>query len=304
MLISVIIPCYNAEKYLSACLDSVLNQSYSDIEIIAVDNNSSDGTWNLLEQYHQQYPHKIRIEKEPERGASKARNKGLKLSKGEWVQFLDSDDTIHPDKFIRQLDSINEFEKVDVIVSDRIDYDSNLDNELERHFFSEIESTPLNVCISKIIITGNPIYRRSVVVDIGGYNELLPNAQDWEFHIRLALRNVNFKYVPGPFLNCRKLSTSLSADWVKVSFTMGDVVAGYWNAIANFKEKIASAARTRIFFIFYMNMLHAKDNQQFENVYKQYRDTLGSFNGLKGVTGFIVSIFGLKLFVRFKRLFS
>lgn len=96
--VSVIIPVYNVEKYLSSCLDSVLNQTYQDFEIICVNDGSTDGSGKILSQYASK-DSRIKVLTQTNRGQSVARNKGLDIAKGKYVHFLDSDDFIHPQTF-------------------------------------------------------------------------------------------------------------------------------------------------------------------------------------------------------------
>ncbi|SFH06792.1 Glycosyltransferase involved in cell wall bisynthesis [Desulfotomaculum arcticum] len=89
--VSVIIPVYNVEKYLRQCLDSVINQTLQEIEIICIDDGSSDGSWLILEEYASR-DYRIRILNQKNAGAGAARNRGLELATGEYLSFLDSDD--------------------------------------------------------------------------------------------------------------------------------------------------------------------------------------------------------------------
>lgn len=95
-LISLIIPCYNAKKTLAKCLYSVIQQSYSNLEIIIVDDGSFDGTSEIYENY-QNKDHRIKILKQNNSGVSRARNSGVKAATGEYICFVDSDDWIEPD---------------------------------------------------------------------------------------------------------------------------------------------------------------------------------------------------------------
>ncbi len=89
--VSVIIPVYNAEKYLKECLDSVINQSLKEIEIICIDDGSTDNSLEILKEYVQN-DNRIIVLQQKNSGAGVARNKGLKIAKGEYLSFLDSDD--------------------------------------------------------------------------------------------------------------------------------------------------------------------------------------------------------------------
>lgn len=95
-LISVIIPVYNVEKYLRQCVDSVLNQTYTSIEIILVDDGSTDRSGEICEEYAAQ-DGRVRCLHQENGGLSRARNEGFGLAHGEYVYFLDSDDWIEPD---------------------------------------------------------------------------------------------------------------------------------------------------------------------------------------------------------------
>ena len=94
--ISVIIPVYNVEKYLPACLDSVIRQSYTSLELILVDDGSSDRSLEICRSYAER-DDRIRVIRRDNGGASAARNTGLDHASGEYVSFVDSDDILFPD---------------------------------------------------------------------------------------------------------------------------------------------------------------------------------------------------------------
>ena len=89
--VSVIIPVYNTEKYLRECLDSVVNQTLRDIEIICINDGSTDGSLAILEEYQQRDP-RITVLSEKNRGVNAVRNQGLEVSRGKYIYFIDSDD--------------------------------------------------------------------------------------------------------------------------------------------------------------------------------------------------------------------
>ncbi|MDR0646255.1 MAG: glycosyltransferase [Elusimicrobiota bacterium] len=90
-LISIIIPVYNVEKYLSRCLDSVINQTYKNLEIICINDGSHDNSKTILEEYQKRDP-RIKIIRQENKGVSSARNTGLNICKGDYIGFVDSDD--------------------------------------------------------------------------------------------------------------------------------------------------------------------------------------------------------------------
>lgn len=96
MRISVIIPVYNAEKYLQPCVDSVLMQTYKDFELILVDDGSKDGSGAMCEKIASQ-DSRVHVVHQKNAGAGAARNAGIKTAKGEYIVFVDSDDMIEPE---------------------------------------------------------------------------------------------------------------------------------------------------------------------------------------------------------------
>src|ERR1700759_691842 len=103
-MISVIIPCYNCAGFIHRAVDSVLRQTYHNTEIILVNNNSTDDTLFLMKDYEFAHPGKIHVYSEYKKGAPAARNCGLNKAKGEWIQFLDADDELLPNKLQVQYD--------------------------------------------------------------------------------------------------------------------------------------------------------------------------------------------------------
>ena len=103
-LISVIIPTFNRVEFISEAIDSVLSQTYSNFEIIVVDDGSTDNTKQLLTKYGS----RITYDFQENKGVSSARNKGLDIAKGEWIAFLDSDDIWLPEKLSLQMQDLEQ----------------------------------------------------------------------------------------------------------------------------------------------------------------------------------------------------
>lgn len=115
--ISIIVPIYNTAKFLPACLDSILAQSFRDFEIIAVNDGSRDESAGILSDYSERYPDIIRIIEKENGGLSSARNAGIKAASGEYLAFIDSDDTISPD-FLSELIKKAESDSLDIVSCD------------------------------------------------------------------------------------------------------------------------------------------------------------------------------------------
>lgn len=118
-LVSVIIPIYNVEQYIEKCLDSVINQTYKDLEIICVNDCSPDNSAQILLEYAQRDTRIKIVNREKNGGVSAARNTGLDEAKGEYVYFIDSDDWIDLD-YIEKMVSAITFSKTDVVVNTNV----------------------------------------------------------------------------------------------------------------------------------------------------------------------------------------
>lgn len=115
--ISVIIPAYNVEKYFRQCLDSLIGQTLQEIQIIIVNDGSTDGTQQIVDEYVQRYPRKIIAVSQPNKGQSSARNHGLQYVTGEYLAFIDADDYVYEDYFETLLLAAEEKESQLVICS-------------------------------------------------------------------------------------------------------------------------------------------------------------------------------------------
>lgn len=127
-LISIIVPVYNAEKYLRSCLDSVMTQSYTNWECILIDDGSPDESGNICDQYSESDTRFIVIHKNNE-GPAEARNQGLKSAKGDYITFVDSDDEMMPGTLMAYSEAVDKYGEVDVIKAGYIkfyEYSSNI----------------------------------------------------------------------------------------------------------------------------------------------------------------------------------
>ncbi len=194
-LVSIIIPCYNAEKWISKCIDSALSQTYSSIEVIIVDDGSTDNSLTLVKEYG----NKIRWISCENGGPSVARNAGIKLSKGKYIQFIDADDYISSFKVKQQLEFL-EVSNADVVYGDWCYQYHQTDGTIELADYTthQITDDILHYIIAyNSIIHGSCIYKREVFEKVVGFDESLKIAEDYDFSMRAALAGFKFSYQSG-----------------------------------------------------------------------------------------------------------
>ena len=112
-LVSIIIPCHNAERWITESIRSALDQTYPHVEVIVIDDGSTDQSLNAIRSFGNQ----LVWETGPNRGTNHARNRGFALSKGQYIQFLDADDYLLPEKILRQV-RVLETAEVDLVYED------------------------------------------------------------------------------------------------------------------------------------------------------------------------------------------
>ena len=158
MKLSVIVPVYKAEQTLRKCVDSLLAQTISDLEIILINDGSPDGCEAILDDYAARFPDKIRTKTVSNGGQGRARNFGLELARGDWLGFVDSDDWVQPEMY-ETLISAAEREGADLAVCDVLRCPEAGEPELLRAWR---EGNPLSAagsCCDKV-------FRRSLVEDL------------------------------------------------------------------------------------------------------------------------------------------
>lgn len=136
MMVSIIIPVYNAEKTLHKCIESILANTYSDYELILINDGSVDASWSILEAYHEKYPEKIRTFNQENQGVARTRNSGIGYANAKYIMFVDCDDSVESD-YIEEFISEIEGKNLDMVIggykrttSQRILYKMKLEDAL------------------------------------------------------------------------------------------------------------------------------------------------------------------------------
>ncbi len=225
--VSVIIPCYNAEKWITEAVESALGQSHGNIEVVVVDDGSSDRSVDRLRAFGS----RIVLETGPNRGGCAARNQGVELSQGDWIQFLDADDLLTPD-----------------CVADKLAFKTK-ENERVCSGLKSIENDvpfsppewwsrkrwPLEFMLSKgTPQTSLPLHRRDEFLAVGGFREHLPCAQEFDLHLRLAIHH-GIEFVSnnevGVLIRPTEGSVSRKAGNVKMPLYFASILADAWELL-------------------------------------------------------------------------
>ena len=196
-LVSVVVPCHNARRFLAETLESVFEQTYPNIEIVVVDDGSTDGSAELICSYGD----KLKAEFGPNRGVSAARNRGTALAVGEFVQYLDADDIVPSDAIERRVAALQS-SGADVAYSDWERFIENSTGVFEpgERVAKQIKELDQNPTVAHLKFWAPPAaltYRRSIITKIGGWKEWLPVIQDARFLQDAALAGGQFVHVPG-----------------------------------------------------------------------------------------------------------
>lgn len=211
--ISVIIPAFNAEHTIAETVQSVLNQTFTDLEVIVVDDGSEDSTLGVVSSITDP---RVKVFSYENAGVSISRNRGFAHATGEYVSFLDADDLWTPDKLEAQYSALQVNPQAAVAYS-WVDY---IDESGQ--FFRSASYTTANgnvyerLLLNNFLENGsNPLICREALVDVGGFDPELSPSEDWDMWLRLAAR-YKFVAVPSPQVLYRKSADSGSCNTPKM----------------------------------------------------------------------------------------
>lgn len=208
--VSVIIPNFNNASWLPQCLDSCLAQAYIH-EIVVVDDHSQDNSWEILTAYQQRHPKLIKLFKNPEKGGNQARRFGFEQATGTYIQWLDADDLILPEKFAAQLEALEQ-SGGDVAYSDwRLDtYQEGRLVKQEKQSFGPYPDMLEELLKDNWTSPNNYLLRRGIAELLHqqlGWNSATPIGQDREYFTKAAILGAKFVYVPGVYAVYNRWST-------------------------------------------------------------------------------------------------
>jgi glycosyltransferase involved in cell wall biosynthesis len=246
-LVSVIIPAYNAEKTIARTLESVLSQTYKHMEVLVINDGSTDRTAEIVESFPRN-DRRIKILHQPNLGANAARNRGISCSKGEYIAFVDADDVWHEEKiqaqvecFQRSSPSVGLIYSWSIVIDEEDNPLSGIAHEYQGNVLAEL-------IYSNFVGNGScPLIRRSCFQNIGDFEANLGAGQDWDMYLRVAKR-YEFQVVPKFHIGYRRTMNSISADYKNQERFMAKVVNSFEKEHPNIPKLLFRLSRSRMCF--------------------------------------------------------
>ena len=203
-LISTIIPVFNRPVLIREAVDSVLGQTYRPIEIIIVDDGSTDTTPGVIANLQSEYPQTIKVCRIENSGPGMAREAGRALAMGEYIQYLDSDDILYPKKFATQVQLLKQFPDTDACycttlyrAGDKLSHQSH-----GKRTHESISTMWPSFMANRWWSTLTPLHRTTACDAVGPWSDLMQE-EDWEYEIRLALAGGKLCHADQPLCEVR-----------------------------------------------------------------------------------------------------
>lgn len=213
--VTVVIPLYKGERWIAETLSSVVAQTYSNLEILVVDDGSPDNSWQIVDQFCRKDP-RIRLIRKKNAGGSAARNTGLQEAQGEYIAPLDQDDLWHPDKIRLQVQALQSAgPEAGVVYSWCSAIDSN--SRILRRDAGQSHAQGdvlLDVIMFTLMPSGSiPLFRTSVLRSVGGYRSAFGPTDDIDLYIRAA-KSCTFLVLKEFLVGYRQHTTNVSNDGI------------------------------------------------------------------------------------------
>lgn len=254
--ISVIVPIYNVEKYLEKCIDSIINQTYSNLEIILVNDGSVDNSKNICDQYAIS-DKRIKVIHKENGGLSDARNYGLNIATGDYVSFIDSDDYIHPMFYEILLKMIEENEGdiaqcnlMKYYENNNITNNNDIDFHKQPHILSNIQALDYLTSDLNYIIVCNKLYKKGLFDKVRFPKGKLHEDEYITYKVLFKSKKVIVTSIPLYYY----LQRTDSITGQKFNLKKLDALDAFIEQISFYKEKNLNAIRNKTIYRFESNL--------------------------------------------------
>lgn len=272
--VSICVPVYNMEKYLTDCVESLVNQTLKDIEIIFVNDGSKDYSLDILEQYKQKYPEIIKIITQENTGLGGARNTGIKNAIGEYVGFVDADDFVEPDMY-EKLYNMAKNEEADMVICDYNFYPNNYIKK--KKWFNEYKGKIDGEFLNRNTQPWNKIVSNKLIKD-NNFEFFQKNGDGVFIYLMLCAKKIvttNEK-----LYNYRVGHTSMSTDYKLENFIISIDSCKKQIELLNktkYKEELKEYFDFRMIYVL-IQVIAVAAKKQNKEIFKKYTNELKKYN--------------------------
>ncbi len=218
-LVSIIVPVHNSGSWIRGTIDNVLSQSYPYREIIIVDDGSTDNTKHLIDTHYGGY---VKYVYQDNAGPARARNRGIEMAGGEYIQFLDSDDFLSPEKIARQMAVFTANPECHIVYCDFAFTSDDTDVGMEESpaIYKEkygTENVFEALLDGNFIVIHSPLTRSDVIRSCGAFDTTLSSDEDYDLWLKIAAKGYRFCFIPEVLAFYRRRGNSVSTNLFKQS---------------------------------------------------------------------------------------
>ena len=266
--ISVIIPCYNYGHFLAEAVSSVQEQTFKDWEILIIDDGSTDLTRQVANELKSQDP-RIKYHYQFNQGLSAARNLGLSMASGKFIQLLDADDMIQHLKLERNLEFLLAHPEADLVYSHSYVF-HQLPSALETfELVTKMVSGKGEIIVEQLIhdnlfLPGSPLFRKKLFIEDQSFNTSLSALEDWNFWIKSALKGRSYHYLNQKDISLlsRSHTSNMSASQKRMWLNFADARKDIHSLLKNKRHKSLN--------LYYMNLDLVRYHARFGSVNKVF----------------------------------
>ncbi len=250
--VSIIIPNYNRADLIRETLDSVLAQSYTNWECLIVDDGSTDNSKEVIQKYVDR-DKRFQLHKRPKdrlKGANACRNYGFELSKGEYINWFDSDDLMMPEKLERQIKKLHKSNNDFTICQTKVvDIEKNIDMGLRAPVLKSKNIFEDYILMNVFWLTGAPMWKKSFLLKNQlEFDEELQQAQDYDFHMRVLDKSTNYQTDSEAQVIFRFHKENMSLDTLNTDEKIFSNVKVRTNIVLNYFNNISGATKNHVFY--------------------------------------------------------
>lgn len=257
--VSIVLPTYNGETYLSQSLDSIIHQTFTDWELIIVDDGSTDSVPDIIAEYVTRDSRIRSVRNDPNMRVARSLNRGFELAEGDYFTWTSDDNRFKPDALATLVETLETRSDVDLVYAD---YDSI--DEQGNYLNTKIKKEP-DAVFTSCVVGACFLYRRAVHERLGGYNPDIHLADDYEFWVRAYVEGFRLYHIRGSYYEYRTHSANLSSG----SGNIDQALAISAQLVCDYLPRVTWFSRTRKAFIYMKRFTKGKWNPAKPELFKR-----------------------------------